>query len=154
MRGATQSLVIVALVLALPACQFRSVTHSPMKAAYNANQFLIALYFDEDYAKALELADEQLRQSATPNDLKTMTDKIKQEYGALKKLKADSYLMEQGNTMELFYVGEYEKGTLYHSLVLVGDTSSGYRVSGVWHRPEPYPDDPLRRKFDVEIFVH
>lgn len=152
MRGATQS-IIVSLILSLSACHVQSVRHSPIKAAFDANQFLKSLYFDEDCPGALRLADEQLRRSVTPDDLKKMVDGMKQKRGALKTLRAESYLMTQGETMELFYRGEYEKGVVYHRLVLKGDASSGYRVSGVWFQPEPYPENPLRRKFDGEIFV-
>lgn len=154
MRSATQSfIIIVSLLLSLSACRFQSVRHSPVKAAFDANQFLKSLYFDEDCPGALRLADEQLRRSVTADDLKKMVDGMKQERGALKTLRADSYLMTQGETMELFYTGKYEKGVLHHRLVLVGDASSGYRVSGVWFQPDPYPENPLRRKFDVDIFV-
>ena len=153
MRDATQSFIIVALILLLSACHFQSVTHSPLQATADANQFLKALYFDEDWAGALRLADEGLRHSVTGDNLKKMVDEVKQQRGVLKRLKADSYLMTQGKTMELFYIGEYEKGVLYHRLVLIGDASSGYRVSGVWFKPEPYPESPLRRKFDGDIFI-
>ena len=153
MRGSRQSFIIVSLLLSLSACHSQSVRHSPVKAAFDANQFLKALYFDEDYPGALRLTDEQLRQSVTADDLKKMVNGMKQERGALKRLRADSYLMTQGETMELFYTGEYEKGVLHHRLVLMGDASSGYRVSGVWFQPDPYPENPLRRKFDVEISV-
>ena len=154
MRRATQSfIIIVSLILPLSACHLQSVKHSPVKAAFDANQFLKSLYFDEDCPGALRLADEQLRQSVTADDLKKMVDRVKQERGTLKTLRADSYLMTQGQTMELFYIGEYEKGLLYHRLVVMGDASSGYRVSGVWFQPDPYPKNALRRKFDGEIFV-
>jgi hypothetical protein len=145
--------VIASLVFGFSGCRIQTVKHSPVRAVIDTNQFLKAFYFDEDYAKALDLASGQLRQSATTDDLKKMVEEMKQERGALKTLRADSYLMTQGDTMELFYIGEYEHGVLYLRLVLMGDASSGYRVSGVWFQPEPYPENPLRRKFDVEIFV-
>ena len=145
-------LIIVSLVFVLSACRIQTVKHNPVRAAIDTNQFLRVLYFDEDYTKALDLAIGQLRQSTT-DDLNKMVVGIKQERGALKTLRADSYLMTQGATMELFYIGEYEKGLLYHRLVVMGDASSGYRVSGVWFQPDPYPENPLRRKFDVDIFV-
>lgn len=100
MRGATQSFIIASLILSLSACHFQSVRHSPVKAAFDANQFLKSLYFDEDYPGSLRLADEQLRQSVTADDLKKMVDGMKRERGALKTLRADSYLMTQGETME------------------------------------------------------
>lgn len=152
-KSITQNLIIVSLLLSFSVCRFQTVRHSPVKAAFDTNHFLKALYFNKDYPTALGLADEQLRRSVTANNLKKMVDEMNQEHGTLKRLTADSYLMAQGETMELFYTGEYEKDTLYHRLVLVGDASSGYRVSGVWFRPDPYPENPLRRKFDVDIFV-
>jgi hypothetical protein len=114
---------------------------------------LKALYFDEQFDEALQLADPALRNSASPTDLENMVRRAQQQLGTLKKLKADSYLMTLGRSMELFYVGTYERGTLYHRLVLVGDASSGYKVSGVWFQREPYPPSSLRRQFTEDIFV-
>jgi hypothetical protein len=148
-----QSLIIGSIILSLSACHFQKVKHSPVKATFDAGIFLKSLYFEEDYTRALALADAQLRRVATVDDLKKMVAVIKLERGALKTLGTDSYLMSQGKTMELFYKGEYEKGVLYHRLVLVGDSSSGYKVSGLWFQAEPYPSSPLRRKFDDVIFV-
>lgn len=153
MRGTIQGLIIFVLTLSLSACHFQAIRHNPIKAAFAANQFLKALYFDEDCAKARGLADERLRQAVTADQLKKMVDEIRQHWGALKKLRADSYLMTQGQTMELFYLGEYEKGVLYHRIVLIGDAPSGYRVTGVWFQPAAYPAHSLRRKFDVDIWV-
>ena len=55
--------------------------------------------------------------------------------------------------MELFYVGTYDNGVLYHRLVLAGDASAGYRVTGIWFKPEPYPENVMRKKFETEIPV-
>ena len=154
MRSVTQSLtILVSLLLSLSACHLQTVRHDPTKAALDTNQFLKALYFDDDSTGALRLADEQLRRSVTADDLKKMVDKIKQERGALKTLRADSYLMVQGEGMELFYTGEYEKGVLYHRLVVLGDASAGYRVTAVWFKAEPYPENELRRMFVIDIPV-
>lgn len=150
---ATQRLVLVSLILCFLSCRVETVKHDPVKAVYDTNYFLRALYLDEDSSKALELADVQLRQSLTANDLSQLADGVKQERGALKTLKADSYLMVQGRGMELFYVGVYERGVVYHRLVIAGDSSTGYRVSGVWYQLEPYPEQPLRRRFSQEIIV-
>jgi hypothetical protein len=141
------------LSLLLCDCRIERVKQDPTKAVSDTNQFLKALYFEERFDEALRLADPTLSNSATPADLENMVKKTKQEVGEVKKLKADSYLMTQGRSMELFYVGTYEKGTLYHRLVLVGDAFSGYRVSGVWFQAEPYPEQTLRRKFSEDIFV-
>ena len=124
-----------------------------MKAALDTNQFLKALYVEEDCAAALTLSDEQFSRSLTAENLKKMVDGIKQERGELRSLTADSYLMTQGQSMELFYIGIYEKGVLYHRLVLKGDASSGYKVTGVWFQRDPYPAQSLRRKFDVDVFI-
>lgn len=124
-----------------------------MKAALDANQFLKALYLDENPSEALKLCDEQLRNPGATEALTKLINQIKAERGHLKSLAADSYLMVQGPGMELFYVGTYENGVLYHRLVVVGDISTGYKVSGVWFQHEPYPQSQLRRKFEVEIPV-
>ena len=44
-------------------------------------------------------------------------------------------------------------GTLYHRLVLQGEATSGYRVSGLWYQFDPYPPQTLRRKFETDIPV-
>lgn len=61
--------------------------------------------------------------------------------------------MVQGPSIELFYIGTYDNGVLYQRVVVVGDASAGYRVSGVWFQHEPYPQRNLRRKFEIEIPV-
>ncbi len=127
--------------------------HDPIAAVSDVNKFLKALYVEQDYPRALELADTQLRQSSNADDLKRMVEKIKDQRGELRKLKADSYLMTPGRSMELFYTGTYEKGNLYHRLVLVGDVSTGYKVSGVWYSTDPYPKQSLREKFSQDLFV-
>ena len=71
----------------------------------------------------------------------------------LQRLAAESYLMVQGAGMELFYVGTYDNGVLYHRLVLVGDASAGYQVAGIWFKPDPYPENAARQKFETEIPV-
>ena len=109
MRDPSRSLIVALVTITVFACRPQAVNHSPSKAAFDANQFLTALYSDEDYVKALDLAADPLRQSATAHDLKNMVERIKQERGTLKKLKADSYLMTQGQTMELFYVGNMRR---------------------------------------------
>jgi hypothetical protein len=151
MRTVRQSLITAALTIALSACSLQAVKHSPTKAAFDANKFLKALYSDEDYAKALELAAEEFRPYVTVENFKSLVEKTRQERGTVKSLKADSYVMMQGKSIELFYTGEYERGLLYHRLVLIGDSSSEYRVAGVWFSPDPYPPNQLRLKFDSEI---
>ena len=148
-----EALALGFLILLVSGCRLQTVRHEPSQAVSDGNHFLKALYLNEDYPKALELADVQLRQSLTVDDLKHLVEGIKQQRGELRTLKADSYLMGQGRGMELFYVGIYEKGILYHRLVLMGEASSGYKVSGVWYSLDPYPEQPLRRKFNQEILV-
>lgn len=149
----TQALIIASLMLCFSACSFRAANHNPVSAALDANRFLKALYYEENGAAALALADEQLRRSVTAENLKKTVEALKQERGGLRRLTADSYLMVPGSTIELFYVGQYEKGVLYYRLVLVGDSSSGYKVAGLWFKPDPYPENRLRRKFNADIVV-
>jgi hypothetical protein len=141
------------MILLLAGCRFEAVEHNPNKAISDAHLFLKALYVDEDYQKAFNFAHAELQQTAKPDDLRKVVARIKSQYGNLERLKADSYMQTPGSTMELFYVGTYDKGTLYHRVVLMGNVSSGYKVSGVWFKAEPYPEHTLRHKFNVDIYV-
>ena len=152
-RRAGTRTVIPFILLCFSACHIHATKHDPVKAALDTNQFLKALYLDENPSEALKFCDEQFRTSGATNALTRMISQIKAERGRLKTLTADSYLMVQGPAMELFYVGTYENGTLYHRLVVTGDASAGYRVSGVWFQHEPYAHSNLRRKFQTEILV-
>ena len=141
------------ILLCFSACHFQATEHDPVKAALDTNQFLKALYLDENPSEALKFSDEQFGGPAAIDALTKMISQIRAERGRLKTLTADSYLMMQGPAMQLFYVGTYEKGVLYHRLVVVGDASTGYKVSGVWFQHEPYAQSNLRRKFQMEIPV-
>ena len=139
--------------LALFGCYVQSVRHNPAEAVFDTNLFLKTLYVDQNYQRALNLADDALRKAATADNLKQMVQTTEQKAGRLRELKAESYLRTPGKTMELFYIGRYEKGTLYHRLVLAGDASSGYKVSGVWFQDSPYPGHGLRSQFETNIIV-
>ena len=152
-RNLMQKVLAPLLGLTLVGCWFQSIKHNPTTAAFATNVFLRALYVERNYERALSLSDEALRKSATADNLAQMVDLAEKNCGALKELKADSYLMAPGKTMELFYVGKCDKGILYHRLVLVGDASNGYRVSGVWFQDSPYPEQAMRRRFETVIVV-
>jgi hypothetical protein len=147
------SIMLFGSMVFFSACYSKTVKHQPVRAANDANRVLRAVYIDGDYQKALELADASMQRSVKVDDLIQLTELIRQQRGKLKTLKADSYIMMSGNTMELIYVGEYELGIFYHRVVMVGDATNGYKVSGLWCRPDAYPDDPMRRKFVQEILV-
>ncbi|HWN10529.1 MAG TPA: hypothetical protein VNO50_14895 [Pyrinomonadaceae bacterium] len=133
-------------------CRLEVTQHNPVRALSETNSFLKALYIEEDYPTAFELSHAELRKGVTSDNLKQIVERTKQ-LGTLKRLKADSYMETPGRTMELFYVGMYERGTIYHRIVLMGDATSGYKVSGVWFKAEPYPQHASRQKFNEEIFV-
>ena len=152
-RTAGGKTAISLILLCFSACHIQATKHDPEKAVLDTNQFLKAFYFEENPSEALKFCDEQIRTSGATDALTKMLSQIKRERGALKGLVADSYLMVQGPAMELFYVGTYENGVLYHRLVVVGNALDGYKISGVWFQHEPYPEGPLRRKFQVAIPV-
>ena len=152
MKANLQFSLITILSLFICGCRMETVKQDPTRAVSDTNQFLKALYFDKNFDEAFRLAAPTLQTSATPVDLENMVKEAEERAGAIKSLKAESYRMTPGKSMELFYVGTCEKGSLYHRLVLEGD-ASGYKVSGVWFQPEPYPDDVLRRKFREDLFV-
>ena len=141
------------LALILCGCAVEAVKHNPLKAVSDTAPFLRALYFEKAYPKALRIAHEDLRQSVTTEDLRQTVERVKNRLGDLKQVKADSYLQTPGRTIELYFVGFHEKGALYHRIVLIGDESSGYKVSGVWFAFEPYAPHPLRHKFEEDIII-
>ena len=152
-RSACVVRVVPFILLCFSACHFQAVKHDPGKAVLDTNQFLKALYIDENPSEALRFCGEEVRTAGGADALTKMLTKIKQDRGRLQRLTADSYLMVQGAGMELFYVGTYDNGVLYHRLVLAGDASAGYRVTGIWFKPEPYPENVMRKKFETEIPV-
>ena len=141
------------LLACLAACTFKAVTHDGVTAASAGKVFLKALYLDHDANRALSIADEQLRQSATAAQLTNLATKVDEYCGGLKELRADSFAMLPGQTMQVFFTGTCEKKTLYHRLVMFGSVQEGYRVGGVWFQDTPYPEHPLRKKLDQNIVV-
>jgi hypothetical protein len=141
------------LLVCLSGCTFKAVTHDPATAAGAAALFLKALYLDHDANRALSLGHDQLRKSATATQLADLATVVDQHCGALKELKADSYAMTPGQTMDVFFTANCEKKTLYHRLVMLGSVQEGYRVAGVWFQDTAYPEHPLRKKLDGNIVV-
>lgn len=141
------------LGLVLAGCVLQSVKHNPTTSALAANVFLRAMYVEHNYDRALMLSDPALRKSVTAANLAAMVELAERKCGTLQELKAESYLMTPGKTIELFYVGRCDRGILYHHLVLVGDVSDGYHVSGVWFQDSPYPVQTMRRQFETELVV-
>jgi len=137
--GARTTILFISLCFS--ACYFQATKHDPLKAVLNADQFLKALYLDENPSEALKFCDAQSPIPGATDDLMKLISQIKTERGPLKTLTADSYLMMQGREMELFYIGRYENGVLYHRVAVVGDESAGYKVLGVWFQHEPYPEN-------------
>lgn len=140
-------------IVLLSGCRLEYAKHDPMKAVSDANVFMKALYLDEHYQKAFEISHPELRRRGSPGDLLQIIERIKQQVGGLRRLKADSYFEGHDKTVEVFYIGTYERGVIYHRIVLTGDTSNGYKVSGVWLNTEPYPEIGSRYRFKNEIFV-
>ena len=143
--------ILGVLLLLFCGCRLEAIQHNPVKALSAANSFLKALYIEENYPKAFELGHAELRNAVTSDNLKQIVERIRQQVGNLERLKADSYMQTPGRTMELFCVGTYERGTIYHRIVLMGDATSGYKVSGVWFKADPYPQHALRQRFNEDI---
>ncbi len=141
------------ILLCFSACHFQRVEHDPHRAVLDTNRFLKALYIDENPSEALKFCSEEVRNAGAADGIAKVLSKAKEDRGRLQKLAAESYLMEPGAEMQLFYVGTYDNGVLYHRLVVVGNASAGYQVTGVWFKPDPYPESTTRRKFEAEIPV-
>ena len=146
-------LIVVLLLLALSGCHYQHVTHDPNRAVRDTNNFLKALYIDQNYQRALDLGDNALHKATTVQDLEQLVKTAEANAGKLEELRAESYLQTLGKTMEVFYTAKYHNATLFQCLVLTGDASEGYKVSGVWLKDSPYPEQALRRQFHTKIVV-
>jgi uncharacterized lipoprotein YajG len=147
-----RKLFIILIAFVLAGCSFKTTTQDPATAATAANIFMHAMYIEHDAQRALMLSNEQLRASATAENLTQLAALSEQHCGVLKQLEAESFVMAAGG-IEVFYVGQCEKRNLYHRVALAGDVKNGYRVSGVWFQDEPYPAHPLRRQFQPSMTV-
>jgi hypothetical protein len=152
-RSANLAWIVPFMLLCFSACHFQADKHDPKKAVLDANKFLKALYIDENPSEALKFCTDQVRAAGGADALRRMLTQVNQDHGRVKTLAADSYFMEPGAGMTLFYVGTYDNGKLYYRLAVVGDASTGYRVNAIFFKPEPYPDREGRVKFDTEIPV-
>jgi hypothetical protein len=152
-RALRVSFSTLALLVSLPNCVVRPVRHEPGEALIISNKFLSALYYDGDYKRAFQYVDSHFKETASIDDLHTLVLRIKQERGNLQAIRTESYLIVPGSGMQLFYVGTYDRGMLYHRVAVSGDASSGYQIAGVWYSTDPYPRQSLRRDFEDQIVI-
>jgi hypothetical protein len=67
------------LAFVVCACSVHTERHDPVRAAYDTNDFLRALYVDGEYDKALAFGNSRLRQSLIHDDLKRLAEGIEQQ---------------------------------------------------------------------------
>src|SRR6185369_7869234 len=80
-RSACVVRVVPFILLCFSACHFQAVKHDPGKAVLDTNQFLKALYIDENPSEALKFCGEEVRTAGGADALTKMLTKIKQERG-------------------------------------------------------------------------
>lgn len=145
--------VVLAVLCFLGGCTLRATTHNPVKEALAASIFLRTVYIDHDYVHAMQLAHDELQQSVGVDDLRQIAEEAQSKEGKVQTFTGESFLPTPGETIEVFFVGQHERQTLYHRLVLIGDESNGYKVSGVWFSTQPYAAHTERRRFSQPVLV-
>jgi len=139
-------LCIAALFLLASGCYVAVVSHSQERALSDSNDFVSAFLVDRDAEHAWRLGDPELQRRTDVHSIQGVLETIDARVGRLREILPDSYIQTPGRTMEVLYVGTYERGLLYHRIVLAGD-KSGYRVTGFWFQAEPYPQESSRQPF-------
>ncbi|MCE5300652.1 MAG: hypothetical protein LLG37_07260 [Spirochaetia bacterium] len=107
-------------------------THSPDMARQKAGDFLNTLYHFRDYNGALAMTTTEFRENSGLAYLQKTADSFLQKYGKFEGLHADNYFTEQGSRdITVFYTAVSDGAITYHRVTLNGDSSGGYRVSGL-----------------------
>jgi hypothetical protein len=129
------------------------IAHSEQRAVADANLVLRDMYLRADYEAASAGFAPAVRQQATPAALRQIANQLTARLEKLTVLEAEAFEPIPGQrAMSLFYRGTHARGTSYHRIVVTGD-ASGYRVSGVFFRFEPYPENKLRKPLPRRVLV-
>jgi len=145
--------VLFSALLVMLGCSFRATTHDPIKAASDGGEFLLSVYINHDYVGALRSSHNQLQQSAKADDLQRLVEQAQSKVGTLQKLTGESFVPVPGDAIEVFFVGRHERGILYNRLVLIGDSTNGYKVSGFWFSSQPYSKVREQKSFSTKIEI-
>lgn len=117
----------------------RIIAHDPKAAATSAEAFARAAFLEKDVKKAHGLLATETRKSVSVDKL-AETLKAMHPRGYPAEVKAIEYESQPGQrAMNIFLKGTGGDETFHYRLYMVGDSSAGYAVAGVFRGSGPYP---------------
>ncbi|MCX8093945.1 MAG: hypothetical protein N3E50_07275 [Candidatus Goldbacteria bacterium] len=137
--------IFVTLILFFSGCLWK---HDPEKARNIAEDFLNAVYIENDMSRAYQMCDEKMKKIFGDNFLENTLKKFKERYIVLERLVADAYFYESGDRyITVFFSGLSEKGVSYHKVILEYDKKGEYKVISTFFLEKPFDGYRNLRKF-------
>jgi hypothetical protein len=113
--------------------------HDPQKARETAYNFLNAVYMEGSFDKAYAAVDADFDRDYGAGYLEKISTRFFRVFDRLEGLRADAYLYEpKERSIMLLFSGISEKAPSYHKVMLIGDSSRGYKVSSVIYSDVPF----------------
>ena len=114
-------------------------SHNPQKARETAYDFLNSVYMQGNFQKAYSMVDADFDRDYGSGYLEKISARFFKVFEKLEGLKADAYLYESGDrAIMILFTGLSEKAPSYHKVMLIGDSSRGYKVSSVLYSDVPF----------------
>lgn len=135
------------LILLFTSCTF-FWQHNPEKARNIAENFLNAIYIENNLSKAYQMCDEKMKKIFGIDFLENTSKKFKAKYISLERLVPEAYFFEFGDReITVFFSGLSEKGISYHRVILEYNNKKEYKVIGVFFLEKPFDGYRNLRKF-------
>lgn len=122
--------------------------HNPEKARNTAENFLNAIYVENNLSKAYQMCDEKMIKIFGADFLENTSKKFKKNYITLERLVAEAYFFESGDrTITIFFSGLSEKSISYHKVLLEYNNKGEYVVISTFFSDKPFDGYRNLRKF-------
>lgn len=138
-----RSLVVAIVLGCLPSC-INVIAHDEQAAAKAATQFAQAAFVDRSDSEARGLITPSLAQQVTGDKLPEMIAKMHPKMFPTQVAATEFEPLLGQRGMLIFLKGTGDGEEFYYRLVMEGDSSSGYRVSGLFRGSGPYPASARR----------
>ncbi len=140
-----KKILFLFLVLFFSGCLWQ---HNPEKAKKTADDFLNALYIENNSDKAYQMCDEKMKKIFGIDFLETTLKKFKERYIAVERFVPEAYFYEAGDRyIAVFFSGLSEKGISYHKIILEYDKKGQYKVISTFFLEKPFDGYRNLRKF-------
>ncbi|WP_337175227.1 hypothetical protein [Paludisphaera sp.] len=120
------------------------IHHDQDMAAEAARAFAQAAFVDRDEAKARELLSPTLAQEFTPEKLPGAIARLHPESFPTRVRATDYEPMMGQRAMMIYLKGANDGEDFHYRFVMEGDSTSGYRVAGLFRGVGPHPPSSRR----------